>query len=588
MQHRLRRLVPLAAATVTLASAGLAGAAVSMPFSSPPENVDLLSEADVQIDGGAADDRIGWQVATGDVNGDGIGDTVIGSQTDEASVLFGDLPTLLDLSLFPATGFRIQGPSAGTQLEVVGDVNGDGKEDVVVSGTANTSWVVFGKADGSTISTLALGSGGFRILSEPGPRGLRFDRAGDVNGDGLGDVLVLDAATDTAYVVFGKTTSSTVTLASLGSGGYTVTGATLDELASAGDVNGDGRGDMLVSDYDFSGAAPGMGRAWVVFGKANTTPVDLNGLGASGYVIEGGAEGDRIGEELANAGDVNGDGTPDQVLSGSGRRRAYVVFGRPSGTRKITIDPSGFRGYVIEPEPGVTIDSVASGADTNGDGLADQVLVHRYADTSGRTDAGAAWVVFGKSDKGTISLESYEGGYRIDGPAAGAQLTEAAFHTVGTAVHVLAGFWHNDANGREDSGSVYEVRDGAQLTFPIENVTLASSSVRFVARAGGGEQPTLAFDALVPLKAQLVLSKLVEGRQTRTGACVPGEPRKAQRACVVVKRLRAASFVVAQPRRVSAPVRGSFPAGTYALAMRVTTQGGRVFGPFKAVFRVTP
>lgn len=597
MQRRVRRLVPLAAAAASLTLAGAAAAALSVPFGQPPRNVDLLSEADAQIDGARAGDRIGWRLATGDVDGDGVGvgvgDTVIGSQSDAAVVVGGELPALFDLSLYSASKWTIEGPSAGTSLEIVGDVNGDGKDDLLVSGGANQSWVVYGKDGNATVRLLPvggfIGQDGFGIVSEPGPRAVEFDRAGDVNGDGLGDILVLDAAVDTAYVVFGKTSNAPVTLASLGSGGYTVTGAEFDRLASAGDVNRDGRGDLLLSDHGFDGAVQNVGRVWVVFGKANTTPVDVNGLGASGYVIEGGSEGDQIGRHLANAGDANGDGTPDHlVVHGSGTR-ASVVFGRASGTRTVTLAPTGFRGYAIEAEPGAPIDSVAGGADTNGDGLADQVLGSRRADSSGRTGAGAAWVVFGKADKAGIALEDDAGGYRMDGPAAGAELTDVAFHTLGSRVNVLAGFWRNDANGNVDSGSVYEVDDGSELPrLPVENATLSSSSVRFVAGAGAAQRPTVTFDALVPVNVRLVLSRLTKGNQTRTGACVPGTPRRAQRACTIVERVRTSSFAVAEAGTVSVPVRGSFRPGSYALTMRVTVRNGRSFGPFRAVFRVTP
>ncbi|MEZ5102247.1 MAG: VCBS repeat-containing protein [Thermoleophilia bacterium] len=587
MNRRLLCLAVLAAAaTGALAHAGSSGAAVAVVLSSPPDNVDLLSEADTQIDGALGSDRVGWRVTSGDVNGDGVGDTVIGSQSMTAYVLFGGLPALLDLSLFPATGFRIQGTAAGTEPEVVGDVNGDGKEDLLVSGGTNKSWVVFGKDDGATVSTSSLGNGGFGIVSQPGPRTVAFDGAGDVNGDGLDDIVFLDAAVDTAYVVFGKTTSSTVTLASLGSGGYRVTGASFGTLAAAGDVNRDGRGDMLLADFGFDGTMENVGRAWIVFGKANTTPVDVTGLGSSGYVIEGGAEGDQIGVFVANAGDVNGDGVPDQLIVHGTGRRASIVFGRGSGTKKITIATGGFRGYAIEAPAGASIDSIAGGADTNGDGLADQLIGDRDVDLGGRTDAGAAWVVFGKPDKETVSLDEYANGYRIDGPSAHAELTDVAFHTLGGSVHVLAGAWKNDANGRADSGSVYEVRDGSHVPFPIENATLSSSSERFLADTEGGEQPRLTFDALAAMRVQLALFRLTEGHQTRTGGCAKGTPRRAQRACVVMKRVRAASFVVTRPRRVSAPLQGSFPVGTYALAMQVTTRDGRVTGPFRAVFRV--
>ena len=127
-------------------------------------------------------------------------------------------------------------------------------------------------------------------------------------------------------MVFGKTGTTTVDLTTLGAAGFQIDGAaTYDRsgfsVAGAGDLNGDGRADLLIG-------APGAdnnsrtysGSTYVVFGKAGTTTVDLETLGAGGFQIDGAADYDSSGSSVAGAGDLNGDGRED-VIIGAIRRQ---------------------------------------------------------------------------------------------------------------------------------------------------------------------------------------------------------------------------------------------------------------------------
>ena len=150
----------------------------------------------------------GTSVASGDVNGDGIPDLVMGlaqGSTSEgrAYVVFGrpdGFPATSSLSsLDGANGFRLTGrPNDFAGFSVAtADVNGDGLADVVVSamygGIRPSTYVVFGKATGFApnlnLATLSAADG-FRIVGDNGFFGQSVSSAGDVNGDGVDDIII--------------------------------------------------------------------------------------------------------------------------------------------------------------------------------------------------------------------------------------------------------------------------------------------------------------------------------------------------------------------------------------------------------------
>src|SRR4051794_14119302 len=172
-------------------------------------------------------------------------------------------------------------------------------------------------------------------------------RTGDVNGDGVPDMAIGAPLADPAgrtdagavYVVFGaRPLAPKTALGTLGGAGFVIQGATPGDvagtaLAGAGDVNGDGRADLLVGAPHASDKGPdGNAAAYVVFGKADAAPADLGTLGNGGIEIRGAASGDDTGAAVAGLGDVNGDGRPDVAIgvprAGNGDAgAAYVVFG---------------------------------------------------------------------------------------------------------------------------------------------------------------------------------------------------------------------------------------------------------------------
>ena len=352
------------------------------------------------------------------------------------------------------------GDFSGFSVSNAGDVNGDGLGDLIVGAfaadpngnqSAGESYVVFGKTDGTAVelSDVAAGTGGFVIngIDDSDFSGRSVSNAGDVNGDGLEDLIVGAYGADPngnsmageSYVVFGKADGTAVELSNMaaGTGGFVINGIdTIDQsgysVSNAGDVNGDGFDDLIVSaNYADPDGNSSAGESYVVFGKANGTAVELSDVttGSGGFVINGIDAGDQSGYSVSNAGDVNGDDLDDLILGAhaadpngkSSAGESYVVFGKTDGTAVELSDvTAGTGGFVIN---GIDAndysgESVSSAGDVNGDGLDDLIVGARLADPNGNSSAGESYVVFGKADGTAVELSNVTagtGGFVING-----------------------------------------------------------------------------------------------------------------------------------------------------------------------------
>ena len=265
--------------------------------------------------------------------------------------------TVINLSSLDGNnGFRLDGEAAGDQLggsvSNAGDINGDGFNDVIIG--ASSSYVVFGKASGFSaaldLSNLD-GINGFRLDGASG-----VSSAGDVNGDGLDDVIIGDSGADpngaynagSSYVVFGKASgfAATLDLSNLdGNNGFRMDGVAANDatgkVSNAGDINGDGFDDLIIGAPSTGVNGHYTGSSYVVFGKASNfvATLDLSILdGSNGFRMDGVAAGDQLGGSVSNAGDVNGDGFNDLIVgalsadpNGTYSGSSYVVFGKASG-----------------------------------------------------------------------------------------------------------------------------------------------------------------------------------------------------------------------------------------------------------------
>ncbi|MBV6478441.1 MAG: hypothetical protein HGGPFJEG_01196 [Ignavibacteria bacterium] len=357
-----------------------------------------------------ADSHLGSSVSSaGDVNNDGYSDVIFSApdlddgETDEGKVfLHYGSSSGLSIPSDKNLQTNVASDNFGTSVSLAGDVNGDGYSDVIIgavnseNGQSNEgrAFIYTGSPGGTNSTSFWIGESNQANANF----GISVSTAGDVNGDGLSDVIVgahnyeNDSTSEgRAFVFYGHNTSMSAAAAwtddinqRFAFFGYSV--------GTAGDVNGDGYGDVIIGAYGFANGETDEGKAYVYFGSSTGLPASADWTDVSNQVSA------YFGRCVATAGDVNGDGFSEIIIGAmqydngqSNEGGAFLYQGYADGLRS-TVNWT----YEINQTNAYLGISVSSAGDVNGDGFSDVIAGAVYFN-NGLANEGGAFVFHGSS-----------------------------------------------------------------------------------------------------------------------------------------------------------------------------------------------
>ncbi len=384
-----------------------------------------LAQADHRFHGEADGDRAGWALSgAGDFNADGDVDLLIGAPNNDnggnnggAVYLFegaerssGGEDTLADATVI------FEGPasaSLGTAASWVGDLDGDGLDDLVLgapndAATVGRIYVWMGASLTSGSLDAADADAAYLGTSAASSTGRCISGGVDVDGDGTDDFAVGASGDDRAFsdggaVALFSGASLPTDGSDLSAADLHITGAFSQDylgyaLALLSDIDGDGLGDLAVGAVGDDSGGSEAGKVGLFLGASLSSGATLD-LGDADQRFIGEQAGDWAGAAVSAAGDVDRDGLSDLLIGaprnddlGTQAGKAYLILSddRPT-TRSVDLSTAnfGFQGTGTQDRAGT---SVSGAGDVNQDGL-DDLLIGAPNHDVGGTDAGRAYLL---------------------------------------------------------------------------------------------------------------------------------------------------------------------------------------------------
>ena len=427
----------------------------------------------------AAPGPYGYPDRAGDVNGDGRDDLVV-EQSTGVKVVFSPSSRAAVSASAPGWTIEHSYPQANppyTGVAPVGDFDGDGRDDLFVTGgyvidtsSQSRGAIAFGPATASTTS-LPSATASVAFVNSEIPNALpTVYGIGDVDGDGFDDV-VARASDQKLTVLYGgsRTTGDQLDFGNPGSRGRVITAPTPAgagfsyDVAALGDVNGDRRDDFAVIAVESNKQA----WAYVILGSATSADLAITSPARNGRAFRVGPLQTRLDEyriagDVLPVGDLNGDGLADLAVGG-GTSSMTIVRGR-TATSDVSVPntPQKTNWALYRP----SLDAFPAG-DVNGDGYDDLVGgAARVVAGQPRTYIHTL-VIFGKPDAAGFSI-----------PALGAGTTTAGIRFGNDSAYPLGDV---DGDGAADlatkGGIVYGYKPGGgpvtDTTAPVVSLTTA-------------------------------------------------------------------------------------------------------------------
>lgn len=390
---------------------------------------DIVSPAlaDWDAQGDLVNGYFGNSVSSGDFNGDGYGDIVIGAKNySNGTVIGGGAFVWYGSSAANAFGADDTAPGAdwyahvnqsganfGNMVSGAGDVNGDGYGDLLVGaylydGPATNSGGAFvwaGSASGLSGSSGSIANSMWTATGNVANdyMGTSVCRAGDADGNGCGDIIVgvpgyeSTGLTDEgiALVWYGSVATDLGADGTILNADWKIKGGITNEkigvnVSLAGDVNGDGYSDVMIGSVYHN----------IYYGMVSVYNGSKTGLSTTAsWSTIGTQQNAEFGAVMSSAGDINGDGYSDIMLGASkfdnghtDEGKVFLYYGSAGGLANT--NSWAYRGNQTNGQFGYCM---SYAGDVNGDGYSDVIIASPYYD-NGHTDEGKIWVYCGSAN----------------------------------------------------------------------------------------------------------------------------------------------------------------------------------------------